>query len=173
MQGGLVMNGTYSLTNELRLEWLTWREQDILSLLAERYTNREIAQNLGLELTTVKWYNQQIYDKLGVKNRRAAVAQAEDLGLLEDAQSDMTASVLAAPEHNLPAQVTSFIGRERDIAAVERLLQSARLVTLTGPGGMGGRPHHRGGAWPPATCHPNRHRNLAGFPADPATAAGA
>jgi DNA-binding CsgD family transcriptional regulator len=41
------MNGTYSLTNELRLEWLTWREQDILSLLAERYTNREIAQNLG------------------------------------------------------------------------------------------------------------------------------
>jgi non-specific serine/threonine protein kinase len=78
-----------------------------------------------------------IYDKLGVNNRRAAVAQAEDLGLLEDAQSDMTASVLAAPEHNLPAQVTSFIGRERDIAAVERLLQSARLVTLTGPGGMG------------------------------------
>jgi predicted ATPase/DNA-binding CsgD family transcriptional regulator len=130
------VDSTYSLTNGLRLEWLTWREQDILSLLAERYTNREIAQNLGLALTTVKWYNQQIYGKLGVKNRREAVAQVETLGLLEE-QPDMTTSALAPSEYSLPAQVTSFIGRKRDLDEVERLLQSARLVTLTGPGGIG------------------------------------
>ncbi len=46
---------------------------------------------------------------------------------------------------NLPAQVTSFIGRERELAEVERLLTAApraaggapRLLTLTGPGGCG------------------------------------
>jgi predicted ATPase/DNA-binding SARP family transcriptional activator/Tfp pilus assembly protein PilF len=41
------------------------------------------------------------------------------------------------PLHNLPAQLTSFIGREKEIDAVKGLLQGARLVTLTGPGGTG------------------------------------
>jgi predicted ATPase/DNA-binding CsgD family transcriptional regulator len=38
---------------------------------------------------------------------------------------------------NLPAQVSSFIGRERELAAVRRLVSSSRLVTLTGTGGAG------------------------------------
>ncbi|MEJ2264485.1 MAG: LuxR C-terminal-related transcriptional regulator [Anaerolineales bacterium] len=38
---------------------------------------------------------------------------------------------------NLPLQVTRFIGRERELAETETLLGSARLVTLTGPGGCG------------------------------------
>ncbi|MCW5852695.1 MAG: tetratricopeptide repeat protein [Anaerolineae bacterium] len=37
----------------------------------------------------------------------------------------------------LPVQLTTFIGRERDLAAVEHLLSTARLVTLTGVGGSG------------------------------------
>jgi transcriptional regulator with XRE-family HTH domain len=45
--------------------------------------------------------------------------------------------VEAAPAHNLPAQLTSFIGREREQAELHQLLMSARLVTLTGPGGIG------------------------------------
>jgi len=43
----------------------------------------------------------------------------------------------AAPPNNLPAQLTTFIGRASERADVLRLLRSARLVTLTGPGGMG------------------------------------
>jgi|SRR5579859_927330 len=43
----------------------------------------------------------------------------------------------AAPRHNLPNLPSSFIGRERDLAAVRQLLAGARLLTLTGPGGMG------------------------------------
>ena len=39
--------------------------------------------------------------------------------------------------HNLPIQLTSFIGRAREIAEVKRLLGAARLVTLTGAGGAG------------------------------------
>jgi predicted ATPase/class 3 adenylate cyclase len=39
--------------------------------------------------------------------------------------------------HNLPIQLTSFIGREREILEVKRLLGAARLVTVTGSGGAG------------------------------------
>jgi predicted ATPase/DNA-binding CsgD family transcriptional regulator len=38
---------------------------------------------------------------------------------------------------NLPAEVTSFVGRRAEVAEVRRLLSAARLVTLTGPGGVG------------------------------------
>ena len=39
--------------------------------------------------------------------------------------------------NNLPAQVTSFVGREREMAEIKRLFPSTRLLTLTGPGGTG------------------------------------
>ena len=39
--------------------------------------------------------------------------------------------------NNLPLQLSSFIGREREIAEVRRRLDTSRLVTLTGPGGAG------------------------------------
>ena len=39
--------------------------------------------------------------------------------------------------HNLPAQPTSFIGREEELAETKQLLAESRLLTLTGPGGIG------------------------------------
>lgn len=42
-----------------------------------------------------------------------------------------------APAYSLPIQLTSFIGREREIAEVKRLLSVCRLLTLTGAGGCG------------------------------------
>jgi predicted ATPase/class 3 adenylate cyclase len=39
--------------------------------------------------------------------------------------------------NNLPAQVTTFIGRAREMAEAKRLLGTTRLLTLTGPGGTG------------------------------------
>jgi len=44
---------------------------------------------------------------------------------------------LSAHPNNLPQQLTSFIGREREMATVRRLLGSTRLLTLTGTGGTG------------------------------------
>ena len=44
---------------------------------------------------------------------------------------------LNAVPHNLPAQLTSFIGREREIAEVKQRLRTSRLLTLTGSGGTG------------------------------------
>ncbi len=44
---------------------------------------------------------------------------------------------LEAAAHNLPPALTSFIGRERQVAEIVQRLASARLLTLTGPGGTG------------------------------------
>jgi predicted ATPase/class 3 adenylate cyclase len=44
---------------------------------------------------------------------------------------------LSAVPNNLPLQLTSFIGREREIAEIKRILDDSRLLTLTGPGGCG------------------------------------
>jgi predicted ATPase/DNA-binding winged helix-turn-helix (wHTH) protein len=43
----------------------------------------------------------------------------------------------ARSKHNLPAQLTSFIGREQEIAQLKELIAANRLVTLTGAGGSG------------------------------------
>ena len=42
-----------------------------------------------------------------------------------------------SPPSNLPLQLSSFVGREKELAEVRRLLQDTRLLTLTGPGGCG------------------------------------
>ena len=107
------------------LEPLTERELEILRLLAEGLSDREIAQKLVLAQGTVKWYNKQIYSKLGVHSRTQAAACAREVGLL-DAPPDVPARPAISPQHNLPAQVTSFIGREREIGEVKRLLATTR-----------------------------------------------
>ncbi len=67
------------------LEPLTQREREILCLLAEGLSDREIAEKLVLAQGTVKWYNKQLYSKLGVHSRSQAVAMSREMGLLEDA----------------------------------------------------------------------------------------
>jgi predicted ATPase/DNA-binding CsgD family transcriptional regulator len=117
---------------------LTKRELDVVCLLADGLSNREIAHQLALALETVKWYNKQIYAKLGVRNRTEAAARAKTLGLLSDNSTDVAeATVFPMPQNNLPAQITSFVGRQREIAEVSRLLENTRLLTITGPAGSG------------------------------------
>ena len=121
---------------------LTGRELEVLRLLEAGHSNREIASSLVLSLGTVKWYTREIYSKLGVGSRSQAAHRARELRLLEAAPdvvaSDVTAPRSpAVPRAALPAYVTSFIGRQREIAAVQDLLATARLLTLTGPGGSG------------------------------------
>jgi predicted ATPase/class 3 adenylate cyclase len=55
-----------------------------------------------------------------------------------DLQGDFPAPRTApGARHNLPKAISSFIGRDRDVAELAELLETARLVTLTGPGGCG------------------------------------
>ena len=46
-------------------------------------------------------------------------------------------TTLETSNHNLPLQLTSFIGRERELTEAEKLLASTRLLTFIGPGGTG------------------------------------
>ncbi len=64
------------------VEPLTDREHDILILLAQRLTAKEIAQALVISPMTVKRHAANIYSKLQVNGRREAVAKATSLGLL-------------------------------------------------------------------------------------------
>ncbi|MCC6615545.1 MAG: AAA family ATPase [Anaerolineae bacterium] len=119
---------------------LTRREQEILQLVALGLSNREIAEELVVALETVHWYTKQIYSKLGVSGRIQAVNRARELGLLQvetAPQALIPVPKAGAQKHNLPAPTTPLIGRVREISELRRLLQTARLLTLTGVGGSG------------------------------------
>jgi LuxR family maltose regulon positive regulatory protein len=63
-------------------EPLSQRELEILRLIAQGLSNREISQRLFLALNTVKGHNQKIYSKLQVQSRTEAIARARELDLL-------------------------------------------------------------------------------------------
>src|SRR5690606_15874144 len=75
--------------------------------------------------------------KLGVRNRTQATARAEELGLLRRSADSGQTPLRLEVRHNLPAQITSLVGREVEIAQLKALLGESRLVTLTGPPGTG------------------------------------
>lgn len=58
------------------------RELEILQLLAQGLTNSEIGTRLHLSQETVRWYNKQIFGKLGAVNRTQAVQQALEQNLI-------------------------------------------------------------------------------------------
>lgn len=63
-------------------EALTPKESQILQLLARNYSNKEIAQSLGVSTETVKWHLKGLYGKLAAGSRRHAVTRARTLGML-------------------------------------------------------------------------------------------
>jgi predicted ATPase/DNA-binding SARP family transcriptional activator len=79
--------------------------------------------------------------------QRARVMLADELGLepgeeLRELEQAVLRQQVPPPapdqqQHNLPGRLTSFVGREDELARLGKLLGQARLVTLTGPGGAG------------------------------------
>jgi len=69
-------------TNRALLEPLSERELEVLGLIAQGLSNREIAQRLVLSVGTVKVHARNIYGKLGVSTRTQALAQAARFKLL-------------------------------------------------------------------------------------------
>jgi LuxR family maltose regulon positive regulatory protein len=63
-------------------EPLSERELEVLQLIAQGLSNREIGERLFLALDTVKGHNRRIFDKLQVQRRTEAVARARELGLI-------------------------------------------------------------------------------------------
>ncbi|HWI02064.1 MAG TPA: LuxR C-terminal-related transcriptional regulator [Propionibacteriaceae bacterium] len=69
------------------IEPLSDRELDVLRLLGSDLDGPDIARELIVSLNTVRTHTKNIYAKLGVNNRRAAVRRAAELGLLSRAHS--------------------------------------------------------------------------------------
>ena len=71
-----------SLSPQPLVETLSERELEVLKLLGTELSGPEIAQTLTVSLNTVRTHTKNIYSKLGVSNRRAAIRRAEELDLL-------------------------------------------------------------------------------------------
>ncbi len=61
---------------------LSARERDVLRLLGTELSGPEIARELVVSLNTVRTHTKNVYLKLGVNNRRAALRRARELDLL-------------------------------------------------------------------------------------------
>jgi len=129
------------------LDLLNEREQEILKRLSTGLSDQQIADELFLSLNTVKWYNRQIYSKLGVKSRTQAVAYAKELGLLENGFST---SPQAGSGATLSTQTLLslgrnpfFLGREEVLARLRRQFQAGQAKAFSqsqaicGLGGVG------------------------------------
>ena len=121
-------------SDSISYEPLTERELNILALITTGFSNREIAETLFIAHSTVRWYIRQIYNKLGVETREEAVELAVRMGLNASEVEDAPVT-----RHNLPIQIDAFIGRERELDELMRLIAdpSVRLITILASGGMG------------------------------------
>jgi pimeloyl-ACP methyl ester carboxylesterase/DNA-binding CsgD family transcriptional regulator len=85
---------------------LSKREREILAQLSAGLSDQQIADELFLSLHTVKWYNRQIYSKLGVSGRTQAITTARTLGLIN------TNDLLAHPSFQVSDQPPPVERRE-------------------------------------------------------------
>src|SRR3954462_2097189 len=70
---------------------------------------------------------------------RRGIPNSARRGIQEGPMGSSRPPTPGAPRNGLPVQLTSFVGRDREIGAVKDLLARARLVTLVGPGGAARR----------------------------------
>jgi predicted ATPase/DNA-binding CsgD family transcriptional regulator len=111
------------------LPWgdISAREAEVLAAVGEHLTNAEIARRLHISARTVESHVSALLRKCGASDRRelaGLAAEAAELGARAD-------------DAVLPAARTSFVGRAEELEAVRTALDTGRLVTLTGPGGVG------------------------------------
>jgi two-component system response regulator DevR len=68
---------------EAQLERLTPREKEVLRLMAEGTSSRDIASRLGISYTTVRTHIRSLGSKLGVHSKLEAIVKARELALVE------------------------------------------------------------------------------------------
>ena len=82
-----LLSGLKNMQNDFasldRPDPLTDRETEILRLMASGYSNKEIANSLGVAEGTVKNHGSNILSKLGVRDRTRAVLKAFELGIVQ------------------------------------------------------------------------------------------
>jgi LuxR family maltose regulon positive regulatory protein len=79
----IISNNNNNIKKEASfIESLSNRELDVILLLAQRFSNKEIAEKLFISPTTVKKHTINIYQKLDVNKRLEAVARAKEIGII-------------------------------------------------------------------------------------------
>lgn len=116
---------------------LTKREQQVLELMAFGLSNKEIARRLSLGRRTVETHINHVLGKLDVSSRTRAVVEAGRVGLIGAAPAHVQGYPFEARPNNLPFQLTMLLGREQDLVDLKTALESSRLLTLSGAGGVG------------------------------------
>jgi len=111
-------------------EAVSAREAEVLQACGDHLTNAEIAAKLHISVRTVESHVSSLLRKLGAADRRALATLAATGG---GASSPATAPTIAG----LPGTWTSFVGRRHELEVVAEAIASSRLVTLSGPGGVG------------------------------------
>jgi len=75
--------GPFTLNEERRKDLgITKRELEILALIAQGMSNREIAEKLFVSENTVKTHSSRLFDKLGARRRTQAVQLGKEMGLI-------------------------------------------------------------------------------------------
>jgi len=113
--------------------------------LARGLTQEELAERAGLSGRAISDLERGLKQAprpstVRLLVRGLGLPEAEAVALLHAAQPRREAVLdtgLGHDRHTLPLPLSSFVGRERELAEVGQLLRSARLLTLTGPGGIG------------------------------------
>ncbi len=97
----------------------------------ERRPSRQIAERLA-DVLGVPGNQREIFLEVA-----RGVRSVDQLSLAREPVSPTPSETSKPLLHNLPMQLTSFIGREHELDEVKQLLLNTRLLTLTGPGGTG------------------------------------
>jgi predicted ATPase/transcriptional regulator with XRE-family HTH domain len=120
-------------------------------------TQQVLAERVGCSLAAIKKIEgderrpsrqiaERMADVLGVSTDQREIFLEVARGLRpvdqlllahEPSVSSTTAKTQGSFPHNLPVQLTSYIGRERELSEIKQLLTATHLLTLTGPGGTG------------------------------------
>ncbi|UED83634.1 BTAD domain-containing putative transcriptional regulator [Streptomyces profundus] len=116
----------------------------VLAELAEPQARHPLHERLvGLRMRALYQAGRQDAALAAYQALRTGLAEqlgadpSPELASLHRSLLNHDASLAARPPGNLPARVDELIGRERAIVEVRGTLSTARLVTLTGPGGVG------------------------------------
>ena len=152
--GGVVADEARRL-DELRLVALEERIDADLSLgrhaslvaeLERLVAEEPLRERLWRQLVLALYHSQRQAEALAAYNRaRTLLSESfgldpgEELRALERAvlRQELAPASSAVERHNLPAPLTSFVGREHELDEIAGLLRAHRLVTLTGVGGAG------------------------------------
>jgi len=134
------------LEERIEAELSLGRHAELVPELERLLAEEPLRERLWRQLVIALYRCERQADAL-TAYRRARAFLSEELGLdpgdelraLERAvlRHEIAHASPAQERHNLPARLTSFFGRDKELAELESLLREHRLVTLTGVGGVG------------------------------------